>query len=129
MNVGQTLASGIQDISAFLPILGTDQCETHIGDALEGGYLYAAATPLSMFGCLGIVKASLAILFASIDNGGRILRNAGFELQGVAAEMIGATKKGSLSDETEEYVGEIQFKAVLTERNVIKSKMEASYEY
>ncbi|KAJ6451910.1 hypothetical protein C8R45DRAFT_1041465 [Mycena sanguinolenta] len=128
MNVGQTLASGIQDISAFLPIIGTDQCERHIGDALEGGYLYAAAAPLSMFGCLGIVKASLAIFFASID-GGRILRNAGFELQGAAAAMIGATEKRSLSSKTVEYVAETQFKAALTEQNVIKSKLLPEYEY
>ncbi|KAJ7058321.1 hypothetical protein C8F01DRAFT_990410, partial [Mycena amicta] len=92
MGLGATLTSGIQDISAFLPIFGTDQCERHISSALEGGYLYAAATPLSLFGCLGIIKASLAILFASITspfNGARVLHNAGFELVGSAARMIG----------------------------------------
>ncbi|KAJ7914654.1 hypothetical protein B0H13DRAFT_2325104 [Mycena leptocephala] len=56
INDGASLVSGIQDISAFLPIIGTEQC--HVGEALEGGYLYAAAAPLSMFGSLGIVKAS-----------------------------------------------------------------------
>ncbi|KAJ7073023.1 hypothetical protein C8F01DRAFT_268271 [Mycena amicta] len=92
MGLGVTLTSGIQDISGFLPIFGTDQCERHIGSALEGGYLYAAATPLSLFGCLGIIKASLAILFASITypfNGARVLHDAGFELVGSAAGMIG----------------------------------------
>ncbi|KAJ7058309.1 hypothetical protein C8F01DRAFT_1255461 [Mycena amicta] len=64
----------------------------HIGSALEGGYLYTAATPLSLFGCLGIIKASLAILFASITspfNSARVLHDAGFELVGSAAGMIG----------------------------------------
>ncbi|KAJ7842656.1 hypothetical protein B0H14DRAFT_2359507 [Mycena olivaceomarginata] len=65
INDGASLVSGIQDISAFLPIIGTDQCERHVGEALEGGYLYAAAAPLSMFGSLGIVKGCTAILVAS----------------------------------------------------------------
>ncbi|KIK64599.1 hypothetical protein GYMLUDRAFT_111552, partial [Collybiopsis luxurians FD-317 M1] len=86
---GTTLASGIQDISAFLPILGADQCERHMGSALVEGYLYATAAPLSMFGCLGIVKGSLAILVASISpRFARLLRDAGLNLEGSAASMI-----------------------------------------
>ncbi|KAJ7573299.1 hypothetical protein C8J56DRAFT_983546 [Mycena floridula] len=65
-SVGTTLVSGIQDISAFLPIIGTEQCEKHIGSALDGGFMYAAATPLSMFGSLGIIKASIAMLVSSL---------------------------------------------------------------
>ncbi|KAJ7573331.1 hypothetical protein C8J56DRAFT_983681 [Mycena floridula] len=65
-NVGKTLVSGIQDISAFLPIIGTEQCERHIGSALDGGFIYAAATPISMFGSLGIIKGSIAILDSSL---------------------------------------------------------------
>ncbi|KAJ7479881.1 hypothetical protein FB451DRAFT_1086446, partial [Mycena latifolia] len=91
-SLGLSLAGGIQDVSAFLPIFGTEQCEAHIGTALEDGFLYAAAAPLSIFGCLGIVKAAAAILFASIDSpkfeGAKILANAGFELCGAAAAMI-----------------------------------------
>ncbi|KAJ7573787.1 hypothetical protein C8J56DRAFT_981571, partial [Mycena floridula] len=71
-SVGTTLVSGIQDISAFLPIIGTEQCERHIGSALDSGFLYAAATPLSMFGSLGIIKASI---------------DAGLKLEGSAAAM------------------------------------------
>ncbi|KAJ7938883.1 hypothetical protein B0H13DRAFT_2301087 [Mycena leptocephala] len=56
---------GIQDISAFLPIIGTEKCECHVGEALEGGFLYAAAAPLTLFGSLGIIKAGVAILCAS----------------------------------------------------------------
>ncbi|KAJ7046252.1 hypothetical protein C8F04DRAFT_1024662, partial [Mycena alexandri] len=88
-NDGASLVSGIQDISAFLPIIGTDQCERHVGEALEGGYLYAAAAPLSMFGSLGIVKASTAILVASLSPGSaQMLVNAGFKLEGSVAAML-----------------------------------------
>ncbi|KAJ6597480.1 hypothetical protein DFH09DRAFT_1022849 [Mycena vulgaris] len=83
INTGASLVSGIQDISAFLPIIGTEQCERHVGEALTGGFLYAAATPLSMFGSLGIVKASAAILVASISpRFARMLGDAGFRLEG-----------------------------------------------
>ncbi|KAJ7020496.1 hypothetical protein C8F04DRAFT_914736, partial [Mycena alexandri] len=86
---GASLVSGIQDISAFLPIIGTDQCERHVGEALDGGYLYAAAAPLSMFGSLGIVKASTAILVASFSPGSaQMLVNAGFKLEGSVAAML-----------------------------------------
>ncbi|KAJ7573784.1 hypothetical protein C8J56DRAFT_839820, partial [Mycena floridula] len=88
-SIGNTLVSGIQDISAFLPIIGTEQCERHIGSALDGGFMYAAATPLSMFGSLGIIKASLAVLCASIDSRlAQMLSDAGFKLEGSAAAMI-----------------------------------------
>ncbi len=66
-NVGTTLTGGIQDIAALLPLLGTEQCERHVGSALEGGYLYAAATPLSIFGSLGIVKLGTSVLISSIS--------------------------------------------------------------
>ncbi|KAJ7058329.1 hypothetical protein C8F01DRAFT_958828, partial [Mycena amicta] len=82
----------VAGISVFLSIFRTDQCEHHIGSVLEGGYLYAGATPLSLFECLGIIKASIAILFASITypfNSARVLNDAGFELVGSAAGMIG----------------------------------------
>ncbi|KAJ7720197.1 hypothetical protein B0H16DRAFT_1793718 [Mycena metata] len=87
---GTSLVSGIQDISAFLPIIGTDQCERHVGEALDRGYLYAAAAPLSMFGSLGIVKASTAILVASFSpRSAQMLVDAGFKLQGSVAAMLG----------------------------------------
>ncbi|KAJ7717377.1 hypothetical protein DFH07DRAFT_701228, partial [Mycena maculata] len=80
---GTSLVSGIQDISAFLPILGTEKCERHVGEALDVGFLYAAATPLSMFGCLGIVKAGAAILCASVSpRVAQMSVDAGFNLEG-----------------------------------------------
>jgi len=66
-NVGRTLTGGIQDIAALLPLLGTDQCEKHVGSALDGGYLYAAAAPLSIFGSLVIVKMGISVLISSIS--------------------------------------------------------------
>src|ERR1700761_6857082 len=83
-SVGTTLSSGIQDISALLPLLGTDQCENHIGSGLEQGFLYPAATTLSVFGSLGTARAGLKTLVASINIrhfnfiGARILRDSGF---------------------------------------------------
>ena len=111
-NFGQTLTGGIADISGLSALIGTDQCEKHIGSALEGGFLYAAATPLSLFGALGIVKSGISILVASISIpklslsftplpklsftssrrlwcGARALRNAGLEPVGSVATLIG----------------------------------------
>ncbi|KAJ7575526.1 hypothetical protein C8J56DRAFT_1171943 [Mycena floridula] len=76
-NFGNTLTSGIQEVSALLPLLGTEQCERHAGSALECGYMYAAATPLSIFGSLGIVKASFTTFSATIThplNGARRIK-------------------------------------------------------
>jgi hypothetical protein len=91
-----TVSSGIQDVSAILPLLGTEQCERHVGSALcgggKGGYLYAAVTPLSIFGSLGTAKAAFGIMVSSYPlHGSRILRQMGFELKGDAAAMIAAT--------------------------------------
>ena len=115
-NFGGTLTSGIQDVSAFLPLLGTEQCEKHVGSALEGGFLYAASTPLSLFGSLGIARAGISVLVASISIpkpslsftplpklsftssrhlwcGARVLNNAGFKLVGKVAPLIGMDEK------------------------------------
>ncbi|KAF7355984.1 hypothetical protein MVEN_00927800 [Mycena venus] len=96
MSIAQTLSLGIQDVFALLPIFGTDQCERHIGEALESGFLDAAAAPLSILGCLGIVKAAIGILINSIDPirnrppyiFGQWWRKAEFKLLGSAASMI-----------------------------------------
>jgi hypothetical protein len=79
--------SGIQDVSALLPLLGTEQCERLVTSALQHGLLYAAATPMSIFGSLGIAKAGFVVLWSSIDHkwfpGPSLLRNAGFTPQGI----------------------------------------------
>ncbi|KAF7369311.1 hypothetical protein MVEN_00259100 [Mycena venus] len=131
MSLGLTLTSGIQDISAFLPIFGTDQCEKHIGGALEKGFLSAAAAPLSIFGCLGIVKAALSIFVASITwpfNGAQLLRNAGFELQGSGAVMVGAARNNQ-ELEGFQYGVESRFSAFLTEHDIENTAMGIKHIY
>lgn len=89
---GATISGGIQDVSAILPLLGTDQCERHVGSSLSCGFLYAAVTPLSIFGSLGAVRASLSIGLASIPFnrhfGAKSLKNVGFVPTGEVALMI-----------------------------------------
>ncbi|KAL0957238.1 hypothetical protein HGRIS_001052 [Hohenbuehelia grisea] len=90
--LGGTVTNGIQDISALLPLLGTEQCETHVGSALVDGYLYAAFAPLSLFGSLGIVRAGGKALIACIRirtfMGARLMQHAGFEPVGKALSQI-----------------------------------------
>ena len=91
---GGTLISGIQDISALLPLLGTEQCEGHATSALTDGFLFAAATPLSIFGTLGLARAGFKAAFASIVIpswgilGAEKLRDAGFKPSGKNLELI-----------------------------------------
>lgn len=88
---GSVATSGVQDVAALLPLLGTEQCALHVTSALDRGLLYVAGTPMSIFGSLGIVKAGFVTLWASIDvgffHGPRQLRNAGFQPTG-ALEML-----------------------------------------
>ncbi|KAJ7573800.1 hypothetical protein C8J56DRAFT_839832, partial [Mycena floridula] len=138
-SVGTTLVSGIQDISAFLPIIGTEQCEKHIGSALDGGFMYAAATPLSMFGSLGIIKASIAVLCASIHSkGAQMLSDAGFKLEGSAAAMIGKVPRGEkekrkAKEEEKEgrtpYVAARQFLELLKEQHIENDASKLSLEF
>jgi hypothetical protein len=68
--IGNTLTGGIQDISALLPLLGTERRE-EIGSAVTNGYLYFVAT-------IPIPKFDRA----------RILANAGFEPNGEHLSLI-----------------------------------------
>ncbi|KAJ7432860.1 hypothetical protein FB451DRAFT_1476896 [Mycena latifolia] len=147
-SAGTSLVSGIQDISAFLPIIGTDQCEKHVGEALDGGFLYAAATPLSMFGSLGIVKASTSILVASISpRFAQMLADSGFQLEGSVAAMIGAplSKRDASKhraartqnseperDENEHISPSIasqKFQDLLEEQHIDKSQVRLKFDY
>ncbi|KAF7351899.1 hypothetical protein MVEN_01151600 [Mycena venus] len=60
-----------------------------VGEA-AGGYLYAAVTPVSIFGSLGAAKAAFTIVFISLPFGSRILKYVGFEPKGdvVASAML-----------------------------------------
>jgi hypothetical protein len=92
--VGGTLTGGIQDIAALLPLLGTEQCEDHVSSALTNGYLYAAASPMSLFGSLGLARAGLKTFLASFSIpawnvvGARTLSNTGFKPQGINLPLI-----------------------------------------
>lgn len=90
---GTTLSSGIQDLSAILSLLGTEQCEVHVGSALRGGgrggYLYAAVTPLSIFGSLGVAKAAFTIMLLGFpQRGAKILQQMGFDAKGDVLSLL-----------------------------------------
>jgi hypothetical protein len=152
-NTGASLVSGIQDISAFLPIIGTEQCEKHVGEALAWGFLYAAATPLSIFGCLGIVKASAVILIASISpRFAQILADAGFKLPGSVATVIGtiphadmhpnvsnginpptnedsASVRSGRTQRIPTYIGTQKLNQLLEEKHINKSQLQLKFDY
>jgi len=92
--IGDTLTRGIQNISDLLPLLGTEQCEENIASALTDGFLYAAATPMSIFGSLGVARAGLKAFVAATSipqlrlDGARILANAGFKPRGKNLSLI-----------------------------------------
>ena len=92
--IGGTLTGGIQDIAALLPLLGTEQCEEQIGSVLTKGFLFAAATPISIFGSLGLATAGFKALVAAISipqlkiEGARFLAHAGFEPKGENLPLI-----------------------------------------
>ena len=61
-----SLTSGVQSIAGFLPLLGTEQCdsEEQVSSALSRGYLYAASAPMSIIGSLRVVSAALIACFS-----------------------------------------------------------------
>ncbi|KAL0068387.1 hypothetical protein AAF712_004465 [Marasmius tenuissimus] len=114
-NFGDTLSSGIQDVAALLPLLGTEQCERHVGTALEKGYLYAAATPLSIFGSLGIVKTAFSTLLATTTQpfyGSSWLDDAGFDTAGSVSSMATLVKG------TQQYGAEVQLQRLMKEQHI-----------
>jgi hypothetical protein len=110
--------SGIQDVSALLPLLGTEQCEKHVACALEKGQLYAAATPMSIFGSLGIVKAGFVVLWASIDlkwfHGPTLLHDAGFTPSGIGALLTCRVERNRKL-----YTAEDKLQRILSKKNIL----------
>ncbi|KAF8972285.1 hypothetical protein BDZ97DRAFT_1650151, partial [Flammula alnicola] len=92
--VAETVTGGIQEISALLPLLGTEQCEEHTGSALGKGFCYTCVTPVSIFGSLGIVRAGFNIFLAGIAIpswgilGAERLADGGFRPKGDVAPLI-----------------------------------------
>ena len=125
-NFGDTLTNGIQNVSALLPLLGTEQCERHIGSALEKGFLYAAAAPLSIFGSLGVVKTAFATLLATITfsfRGARWLDDAGFRTAGSVSSMVTIVKGGT------EYGAEINLVKLLENQHIDDLDLVADVEW
>ena len=123
--IGSTLTGGIQDVSAILPLLGTEQCSEQVSSALTRGYLYAAATPMSIFGSLGVVSAGFKTLVACFSfgdiEGARILGNMGFEPQGENLSLIMVeTGKGK---NTGRYIIETRIKEMIKELNIDKNRI------
>ncbi|KAK7023531.1 hypothetical protein VNI00_016682 [Paramarasmius palmivorus] len=115
-NFGGVLSGGIQNVSALLPLLGTEQCERHTGSALEKGWLYASATVLSLFGCLGIAKVGVATLLATLVIGPfygmKWLSDAGFSTRGSVSSMV------TLDRETGQYGAEAALKKLLKDKHI-----------
>ncbi|KAL0571431.1 hypothetical protein V5O48_010534 [Marasmius crinis-equi] len=112
---GDTISNGIQDISALLPLLGTEQCERHVGTALEKGYLYAAAAPLSIFGSLGVVRAAFATFLGTMTspfNGGSWLDDAGFSTTGSVSSMV------TIVPGTKRYGAEVRLQQLMKEQHI-----------
>ncbi|KAF7358493.1 hypothetical protein MVEN_00899800 [Mycena venus] len=111
-SIAGVTTSGIQDVSGFLPLLGTEQCEEHVNNALERGFFYAAGSPMSIFGSLGIIKAGLMTLWVSIDepwfHGPRQMRNAGFFPKGIMSKLSYA-----LDSDDSIYIAEKDIRSIL----------------
>jgi uncharacterized membrane protein YiaA len=56
---GSVFASGIQDVTIVLGILGTEMCDGNAALTLSKGYLFPAACGMSLFGVLGLSKYHL----------------------------------------------------------------------
>ncbi|KAG7094168.1 hypothetical protein E1B28_007778 [Marasmius oreades] len=115
LNFGDTISRGIQNVAALLPLLGTDQCERHVGAALEKGYIYAAATPLSIFGSLGIVKTAFATFLActtKVFYGGKWFHHAGFGTTASVTSMV------TIASGTKLYGAELKFQELLKEQHL-----------
>ena len=123
--IGSTLTGGIQDIAAFLPLLGTEQCSIHVSSALTRGYLYAASAPMSIFGSLGVVSAGFKTLIACFTfrdiEGAKILANMGFEPQGENLSLI--MVEGGKGENKGRYIIENRIDALIDELNIEKNRI------
>jgi hypothetical protein len=137
--IGSTLTGGIQDVAAILPLLGTEQCSVQVSSALSRGYLYAAATPMSIFGSLGVVSAGFktfvaCLSFRSADSegakirsieGAKILGNMGFEPQGenLSLIMVEAGKASEGKDTEGRHIIETRIDKLIQELNIDKDRI------
>ena len=123
--IGSTLTGGIQDVAAILPLLGTEQCSVQVSSALTRGFLYAASSPMSIFGSLGVVTAGFKTLVACFSfgdtEGAKILGNMGFEPQGENLSLIMVeTGKGK---NTGRYIIETRMDELIKELNIDRNRI------
>ena len=125
--IGGTLTGGIQDVAAILPLLGTEQCSIQVSSALTRGYLYAASSPMSIFGSLGVVTAGFKTLVACFSfgdiEGAKILGNMGFEPQGENLSLIMVETGGKGKKNTGRYIIETRMDELIKELNIDKSRI------
>jgi hypothetical protein len=123
--IGSTLTGGIQDIAAILPLLGTEQCSVQVSSALTRGYLYAAASPMSIFGSLGVVTAGFKTLVACFSfgdiEGAKLLGNMGFEPQGENLSLI--MVEAGKGKNTGRYIIETRMDELIKELNIDKNRI------
>jgi hypothetical protein len=90
--IGLEVGAGVQHFSVFLPVIGAKQCSEQVSSALSEGYLKAAATPLSIFGSVGLIKAGFKTLLACFSfgniEGAKILGKLGFKPEGENLSLI-----------------------------------------
>jgi hypothetical protein len=124
---GATITGGIQDVAGLLPLLGTEQCEEHIGSALTGGYLYAAATPMSIFGSLGMARAGFKTLIACISgrtwSGATILANMGFKPKGTNFSLVMIDK----DDKDGRHLAKTRLDELVKELHIDRSRVTVSH--
>ena len=121
--IGSTLTSGIQDgrsVAAILPLLGTEQCSVQVSSTLTRGYLFAAASPMSIFRSLGVVIAGFKTVVACFSfgdiEGAKVLGNMGFEPQGEYFSVIMVeTGKGKNSGR---YIFKTRMDEVISKRQI-----------
>jgi hypothetical protein len=122
--IGSTITSGIQDIAAILPLLGTEQCTVQVCSALTQGYLYAASAPISIFGSLGVVSAGFKTLVACFTfrniEGAKILMNMGFVPQGENLSLIMVESKG---ENKGHYIIETRMDELIKELNIDRNRI------
>ena len=120
--IGSTLTGGIQDIAAILPLLGTEQCSDQVSSALTRGYLYAASTPMSIFGSLGVVSAGFKTLAACFSfEGAKMLGNMGFEPQGENLSLI--MVEAGKGENAGHYIIETRMDELIKELNIDKNRI------
>src|SRR3984893_3652218 len=127
ISFGATITGGVQNIAGLLPLLGTQQCEEHIGSALTKGYLYAAATPMSIFGSLGVARAGFKTLIACTSgrtwSGAKILANMGFEPKGINLSLVMI----DTDDKDGRHLAETRLDELLKELHIDKSRLTVSH--